>query len=254
MILFEAAAAQLLNFPEFAPVEPRLAGARIARRKTDIDFDLILGKRPQDTRVEAVIGCEKRTIGKWFDGKWQQEVEFVWIITPNLIARWLGFLRERELWTEGTLDKRWDTLRNWIGNRTHFVVQLCAFPKVSLLELTEFVSSNTEDIDRVRFVVTVDGKNLDCDSTLLQSQTAYDRMPAMDYRWWMHDPWSRWLAPEFDKAKAGPYYPVGEYRCRWYAVECKLPPELRLDSPLSLTVLSPNKKRVASWSIANLVN
>ena len=246
--LFSQVWAQSHQLPDRPIAAERIRGAEIGRRKPDVDFGTLLGKAEPATPIEEVFLDDRQTIGKWFDGKFQQEVEYAWRLSPELISRWLGFLQERELLPDEAVTQRWKLAAEWSKDDVNFVVQLCAFPKMPMLELTEYVPPKNDDIDGVRFVIRTEDKIVHCESTLIQSQTAYDRLPAMSWSWWNAKPFNEFLGLEFESHSISPYYPIGDYRCRWFLVTCdrsKFVTETQ--SAYELVVISRNKKRTSKW-------
>jgi len=195
--------------------------------------------------LESLYDNDRTVIGWWNDGAMAKPEEWTLWISPSFVSRWLGYLDRRELWTGEELGRRYEAMSNALDGRLTFLVQLVAYPKQSLLEITEEAPATPQEIERIRFVFTVEDKRIEPRVQLLAHYRWRDRSYAQNYRWWLDFPALAPLTPEWLQNRSEPPYAIGGWYASWYLVQVTTIPEMFASKTFALHVLSPRKERVA---------
>jgi len=99
-------------------------------------------------------------------------IEIAVFLSPSLVSRRLGYLQAREGWTNDQLETRWQLARETLGGRLSFLVRVCSFPKIDLLE--EAPAENGP-IGQLTPVLVVDGeKGFPLESIVLEDRHGFD--------------------------------------------------------------------------------
>lgn len=272
--MWTSAVMSTVRQPTYFPAHPipkeMMVGAQVAKRRSASLQSLYMGDRAN--------------IGFWYDGMMSRDVEHAIWLSPALVSRILGFLERRELWEPGEAQRRWDALRWELEGRLTFVVELCAFKKVSMAELTPEIAADPNEILRVKFAVEIgentrrplhidladQSKDRDIDASMsasaplarLVNQTletkatrlgawqVRDRKTLLRFRWWLSTPLGDLLTPQAESDPYDPLYPLGEYFGAWYLVQSVAPPGVYYSPRFKLKIHSSLKERVASfWQV-----
>ena len=128
-----------LAAPLSMPEEPNPAMLRIGA-------EVLAKKRP----IDATIRRESVSLGKWSDGKRLQNVESVIWLSPDLLGRWLGYLKAKEFWTDEQLGQRWLKLRAQTTGKLIFVVQIASLEKQDPYEMGDLTRPDDRGIENVQ--------------------------------------------------------------------------------------------------------
>jgi hypothetical protein len=93
--------------------------------------------------IDALLGPDRDWVGKWFDGRTTQSVEFVISLSPRLMAKWAGFAGRREGRDAGEV---WEEVDQF-AEAPHFVIGLAAYPRMRTFDLFEQVPPDPEPIE-----------------------------------------------------------------------------------------------------------
>lgn len=199
----------------------------------------VIGERPTRPWIDRAFQEDAVAVGSWSDGLRKVPVESVLELSPRLMARWLGFLAERESWPAHELQARWEAISGELQGATWYVIGLAAYPKSSLLELTDSAPSKPEEIVDVRVVVLQGGVVVPAQAVELARARGRTRGEVERHPWWLGLPFGQALHPEFEP----PAHPgMGDFRRRWLLVRAELVP-----GPAEVRVLSRTKTRVARF-------
>lgn len=199
--------------------------------------------------IERTLLEDRVVLGLWFSGRKQEDVEEVIRLSPEMVSRWIGYLKAKERWSEETLNQRWDHIAEAMGEDTHFVVRLSAFPKMTLEDLEPALSRSADpnEISNVRFAFEIECGAKDPSAMLLETSQTRDWKSLGDFKWYLSLPYGEALRPEFATTDDGWSYPVGDYYSAWYLV--RIPNHVvDLREPQSLLVFSKEKTRVARYN------
>src|ERR1700722_4536910 len=85
-----------------------------------------LGRKLYKSRaqLERTLTPDQVTLGSWFDGRTRRPVDTVTWLSPTMVARWLGFLAERDAWSDKMLSQRWAQARAELDGSLVFIVRL----------------------------------------------------------------------------------------------------------------------------------
>lgn len=115
-----------------------LAGAFVptAFGETPVATEVSLGKQlaKREAKLDSLLQNDRVYIGYRSDGVRQRGSEEIIWLSPSLVSRWLGYMQEREGWTDAEFDARWKCSSAAFGQGSTFLVHLVSVPKVSLLE------------------------------------------------------------------------------------------------------------------------
>lgn len=168
--------------------------------------------------TQSVIGPNRVTVGRWFNGTRHVPVETVTWISPGLVARWLGYLARLERWKNGELQRRWDLYRLDAQGRPLFFVALSAYPKQSLLDLTDESPADTQwlALDSAR-IMRRSGP-IDGELQPIARWRARERAVIEAFEWWQNPAWAEWARPVRIAAGEAPLFELGDWYGAWYAV------------------------------------
>ncbi|MBX3096752.1 MAG: hypothetical protein KF812_07815 [Fimbriimonadaceae bacterium] len=93
--------------------------------------------------MEALLGPDRDWVGKWFDGRTTQSVEFVVSLSPRIMAKWAGFSARREGRDAGEV---WSEVSSLAEHPT-FVIGLAAYPRMRTFDLFEQIPPDPEPIE-----------------------------------------------------------------------------------------------------------
>lgn len=233
-------------FPQEPLTDQVALGRKLAQDRPQVSLgDLFASKAPR-TSMESVWGSDRQKIGSWSNGYTKVSTEYVVWVSPALVSRWLGFLSARERWPEETLPDRWAVLRNFIGERQAFIVQLSAFPKLPTYGVGDYERTSPEEIDNVRFVYTSGKKTERMEAMRLALWQSRDREDLEDFPWWQFVPFGGPLIGEFESFEKTEPLPLGDYYRAWYLVWAE-----SHDESFEVRVLSRRKERVATFRPSN---
>lgn len=199
--------------------------------------------------LERLFEENRRVVGTWFDGRVRVPVEQVVWVNANLVARWLGYLQEREGWPHGELLGRWLSARRCLEGRLAFVVQVAAFPRAGFLDLAPYTPANPELPEPMRAVLVVGPYRIEASLREMATWKVYDRAEFRRYRWWLDTPIGQELAPEFERERWEPGYPIGGYAMRWLWCEVETPASLFWSRRFDLRLVARSKVRLASFPV-----
>ena len=101
--------------------------------------------------IDRTLGADRLTLGTWFDGRIRRAVDTATWLSPELAARWIGYLAERDGWSNDVVGRRWSAVRQQLDGRVTFVVRLGAFPRLDPFEFGIGADSKPETLKGVRF-------------------------------------------------------------------------------------------------------
>lgn len=251
MIISVVAGLALLRDSSF-PAQPdetqMKVGAATAKRKPNLSLATLTTSQDPRLGVESIYLGDRKDIGWWSNGYIKHATEYCLRLTPALMSRWVGFLQYREKLSPAQVQERWDQIQSELGNRGAVIVRLSAFPKQGMMGDGEEERANLADLNEVRFVVLVDGEQVEVGAHRLGSWEAKDRRTLEQFKWWLETPLAGVLSPEFEPGWNQRPVPLGGYHATWWLVS--LPAGLSERQALSVHVLSKRKERVATWKSA----
>lgn len=251
MIISVVAGLALLRESSF-PAQPdenqMKVGAATANRKPNLSLATLTTSQDPRLGVESIYLGDRKELGWWSNGYIKVATEYCLRLSPGLMSRWVGFLQYREKLSDAQVQEKWDEIQTELGGRGAVMVRLSAFPKQGMMGNGEEERANLADLSDVRFVVQVDGQQVEAEARQLGAWEAKDRRTLEQFKWWLETPLAGVLSPEFEaKANQRPL-PLGGYHATWWLVS--LPVGLNERQALSVHVLSRRKERVASWKSA----
>lgn len=247
MELATIAAGLLFAFP-IDPISTEFErGGQIALRKPKFGTATVFTSPDPRVDLDAIFQEDRVGIGAWSNGNWKRTTETCTWLSPALMSRWLGFLARREMLPPLEIGRRWQVLRTELNEKATFVVRLAAYPKLPTFGVGDEERADLSDLDDVRFVVTVNGINLDVHAIQLARWQTRNRPDLDRYRWWLDTPLAEILNPEFEPRRNLRPFSLGEYHAAWYVLSADLPGETIHN--LSVRVLSRRKARNATWKV-----
>lgn len=210
--------------------------------------------------AEWAIGDAKQTVGKWFDGKKQQKLEFAIWLSPATVSRWLGWMRAREGWTDQETQSRWDEARALLGGKLNFVVRVCAFPRLDPVFENEDPAQHAEDLADVRGVVSYGGDTAHAPARAgtsnmnLQSVDAHDADSVLRVLWESQVPLDKIFKGTFDEPETPNSLlnpDIGGYHGSLWFMQCDLPAGLQKQTGFQLRIVTAHKVRDAWFRIAD---
>jgi hypothetical protein len=84
--------------------------------------------------IDRTLMADRVVLGTWFDGRIRRTVDTATWLSPELAARWFGYLAERDAWSDETLVKKWQEAEKELNGTLTFMVRLSAFPKLDPFE------------------------------------------------------------------------------------------------------------------------
>lgn len=269
-MFFLSAAVALVFKPVSFPVAP------ISSELLRGEAVYLAGAPIEKTEIE-----DRQGIGSWFDGSHSREVEEAIWVSPGMVSRWLGYQRAKEKWTPVEQLDRWNAVRNELDGKLTFVVRLSSFAKQDPLEFGDTPPGTLAAVTDVKFAVTVSrpsrpgevGKldarrfealyggpiarernsqfastyRIDSTATTLTVQEAYEWSDLVGLRWIDYVPFGVPLGGI--PAGHDPTILLGDNYVSLFLIQLPVPVGLRDVRELKVTVVSPNKQRVAEFSL-----
>lgn len=203
---------------------------------------------------------DRAVIGRWFDGKAKRDVEEAVWLSPSLVSRWFGWRRNREAWPQDEISNRWRLARDEFGGRLTFIVRLCTFPKQNVLEESEEPAVDGPDIESLRAVLVYGGnkpKYVAGNALFLGKMKAPTADKALKQDW-SEAPQLRlvfgsaaFAAPSEPELDPNLDFQLGGYTSTLWLVQCPLPNQAELFPQFELKIETPNKERIARFTVAN---
>ncbi len=232
----------LVAFPQEPLADQVAVGRRIATAEPRLSLQDLFRPQPPRRSMDEIWGSDRQKVGSWSNGYLQVSTEYVVWVSPALVSRWLGFLGAREHWDDEELPLRWQTVRNALGERRAFVVQLSAFPKLPTYGVGDYERTSPEEIENVRFVYTSGAKTERMEAMRLAQWQSRERGDLEDFPWWQHVAFGTPLIGEFETVQFGEPLPLGDYHRAWYLVWAE-----GQDADFEVRILSKRKERVAKF-------
>lgn len=210
-----------MTLPDAPLLDEVEAGARIGRTVVQTDLEKRLDLVPGSGRqmgVEHVFEPLTVPMGWWSDGGRKLAVEWGLELSPALLSRWLGYLRERELWEEQELDRRWGRLREMVGSRRFFVVALSAFPTQPRLGLGEERRQGDEETRDVIFTLESSMGRTEPSAVMVHSRRARGKGELEAVPWWQMTPVGPEVTGVFEREYSSPLIERGDYYRTWWLV------------------------------------
>ena len=101
--------------------------------------------------IDRTLGADRFTLGTWFDGRIRRAVDTVTWVSPELVSRWIGYMAERDGWSDAVIDRRWSVSRHQLDRNVTFIVRLAAFPRLDPFEFGLDAPPKPESLRGVRF-------------------------------------------------------------------------------------------------------
>jgi hypothetical protein len=192
---------------------------------------------------QAVIGWRNA-------GPWQQPMEFAWWFSPGFVASRLGFLKRREYWPQGELERRWTLIKAEVRDKVVFFVQLGASPQVDVLSGEQTGKARLDDLYPVRCVLKVGERVHDPKyQAAVWKQESRNFSMFTGFPWHQFTPRSDLLMGEFEAPLETKTTTFGEHHLMLYRVEFSIAELNASAEKMSLVVLSKNKDRIAEFSL-----
>lgn len=239
------AACSGLSFPERPLPDEFVRGAELANKKPELGAAALVGKHPRRHSVDVVWQEDRVWVGTWTNGHSPQKVEYAVWLSPALVSRWLGFLSARERWPAGEAETRWAELRSDLDGRITIAVQLSAFPRFPILELSDGSKANRSEVEDVRFVLDTASGPHSPSVEEIALWRARSKASLDDFKWWLQTPATAPLVGEFEEQAERPL-PLGDFHRRWLLITA--PTGVAPDGSFTLRILSEPKERVASFN------
>lgn len=237
------------GFSEGPIAEQVELGKKVAGRYDQDHWQRQLHVLPSSKRadISEIFGADRKPIGRWNEGVRKLDVEWVFLLSPELMSRWLGYLSMAEGWIDGEIERRWYSIRQKLDGRPVFVVVLSSFPKKELFGLDSDTPSNPETLDNVVFRFEQKGRNIGGTGYELcrmraETRSELDRVP-----WWQNTRLSPELTGTLEPAFDPPIVQRGDYYRSWRWVV----PDIELgDGEFAVKAIDARKTRVATFFFA----
>src|SRR5579872_4987978 len=114
-LILSAVTAHQLEFASAPPADQVSIGRALYRQGVGIDRALM---------------DDRNVLGTWFDGRIRRAVDTATWLSPEMTARWLGYVAERDVLSAEELGKRWHAASAKLNGHITFIVRLAAFPRL----------------------------------------------------------------------------------------------------------------------------
>jgi hypothetical protein len=222
-------------------------GRKLARQYDRDHWQRQLELPPNTGQLASIVEVyrdDRRVLGTWSEGIRKLDVEWAIRLSPELMSRWLGFMSEREAWGDGELDRRWNSVKQQIGDRPVFMVLLSAFPRKERLGLGETFAPSTDEIDNIRVVFEQKGRRIEASAYEVWRQRAETRSELDQVPWWQFTRLKDDLTSMFDKGYEPPIIQRGDYYRTWTWVTPASDVE---EATLTLKIVSKRKVRETTF-------
>jgi hypothetical protein len=226
--------------------------------------------------VERCWMEDRQVIGNWFDGTRHHATEEAIWLSPALMARWNGYLAAKEKWSAEQISERWNAVNHILDGKISMVVRLSAYPKRKLFD-EDGEKPDLSAIDQIRFLITIDGKELprrESQDYLVKANPFFKRKISSDWNvkgiapnaylltelrgreksdvepfpWYQRSPIAEAMAPEFLAPEPKGFEGLfGDFHCRWFWVE--IPIESLPAKQFELRVFSSGKERIGTFHL-----
>jgi len=238
-----------IDFPELPPAPQIALGRAVYRRGAGIDRTLFE---------------DRATLGTWFDGRIRRAVDTATWVSPSLVARWYGYLAERDGWSDEVIARRWADSRKRLDGRLTYVVRLAAFPRLDPLEFGIGAPPRPETIKGVRFRLSFapPARRFHIPAAEVVASTLGTCAAAFE----KEDPAPVTGRAFFSLTELAPLFladgeadepddgiPLGEYYGAVYVASFPVVPAMRSTKSLKLTVQLPSKREHAEFQTRELL-
>lgn len=216
-----AALALAYTFPARPVLDEVERGRVVARTVAKNDLELRSGVFAGSGRllgIDRVLDPFEHEIGWWNEGFRKIPVEYVIELEPKLLSRWLGYLAERELWSEGELENRWNEVGRVVLGKRYFVVVLSAFPTKDKLGIGDDSHQSPEETRDVIFAIDSSMGRTEPQAAMISFQRAGGRGDLEDVPWWSMTPLGDVLTSKFQGEYAPKRFSLGDYYRAWWLV------------------------------------
>ncbi len=184
------------------------------------------------------------TLGRWFDGSKQVPTEYALWLSPDYLAREVGYFSKVSGWTDAECDSRWLQLRAAVGNRSLFVIRLATLERQDPLELWSFARVAPPKYESAVFSFTLESTRLK--GEILDCYLEYSRRPHALARttWFDKSALLESLRPN-EVALREPSIPLGDNVAATYIVAVDLP-DAATGKPLTVHAKVGSKMRTGT--------
>jgi hypothetical protein len=251
-LLLPLATSRMLDFEALPPAESVEAGRSVYRHGAGIDRTL----------MDA-----KNVLGTWYDGRIKRPVDIVVWVGPEMAARWLGYLAERDAWSDDDLSRRWRAMRVSLEGKVTFIVRLSAFPRLDPFEFGIDAPPHPETLRNVKVLLSFDTKAMHADSGYVWSagkMSAAARAP-WNFQFEKENAADVTGRPFYSLTRFAPLFmdagqvdlpddgiPLGDYYGAIYVAQFPMVESLRAAQSMDLTVNSISKRESARFQLRTI--
>ncbi len=206
---------------------------------------------------------DRVSLGSWFDGRTRRTVDSATWLSPSLLGRWLGYLAERDAWSDTTLSHRWENAQKQIGDNLVFIVRLCAFPRLDPFELGIGAPPKSDSIQGVKFRISIPVSPMKSEPGYVasngyliasESPTGFqfekeNWADVLDRPFWSLTPFARLFMSDKQRDEPDDGIPLGDFYGAVYCVRFPLATALHKASGFELAVQLTTKREVAQFTL-----
>ncbi len=203
--------------------------------------------------LDRVLLEDRQVVGRWARTYVPHDAEDVLWLSPDLISRWLGYLKESENLTEEQVDSRWNALAQKQGRSLWFIVRLAALDKQDPLEMGMEEPAVTTDLEPlvVRATLTdLSGNRHALSSTqtkVIASVRSSDASQVIALPWYVYSEAFTPLLPAIPPER--PEFDLGSNEGRCLFIQVALPESTMAAREVEFRVLSRRKTRIARFTM-----
>lgn len=193
--------------------------------------------------VETMLAEDHWRTGYRFNGQRRQASEWVALLSPDAVSRWLGFVAEREALDRDEIARRWGELREALDEKITFAVRLSAFPRDPAFDLIEAKPGDPRVLAESRFVVGWNEARRTAREAGAVVYRSRDPDEIARYAWWRGMSALGGLGGERDRTDR-PYYELGDYHARWVLIQTPAWSEETAAGRITIRILSSRRERI----------
>jgi hypothetical protein len=203
--------------------------------------------------IDRVIQNDRYAVGRWSRGYIPRDAEDVIWLSPEMLTRWLGYLRANEGLGSKELKTRWGLLSDEMNGHLWFVIRLAALDKQDPLEFGADAQADTTDLSPVMIRIQakgLDGKPLELPQAkvkVLAKLQSSDPGAVIAPPWFLFDPKFSPLKPAIPPD--APENGLGTNEGVCLLAETDLPPNLLFARELDVRIVSKRKIRIAKFPL-----
>ena len=205
----------------------------------------------QGKGLDRLLMEDRQVIGRWARAYMPHDAEDVLWISPDLISRWLGYLKESEGLTDRQVQNRWNVMEGSAGRNFWIVVRLAALDKQDPLDLGMDEQAETTDLNPVEIRATItdiSGQRIalqQVQTTVLADVRSSDANEVIGLPWYIYSDTFKPLLPAIPPSK--PNTDLGTNEAHLLFVKVAIPDTIAVGRELEVRVMSRRKNRLAHF-------